>query len=219
MFQSRKSLSCTEKESSPGSGSNCKSPTLGSLLGSMEMSMELWTKLSLEIRHGYSNAAWRFMHDGTISWLHGIWFFSHPKDTHGKIKSVMKICNSGIASHTEMGFHPLAFSPPKKNNCSYLVKWKDCWKKECYLPLFKKWSCKITNTCVLKFVTTILQVHNPMIVRGRERMELFPIYSWCTHLQYFKLMISMQTCVLRQQGFFSGHISRSNVEGQAMRQY
>ena len=126
------------------------------------MSTELRKKLSLEIGYGHSDAAWRFSRDGTISWIHGIRFLSQPEDTRGKIESVMKICNSGIASHTEMGFHPSAFGPPK-NRCSYLVKWNACWKKECYLTLLKEWGCGLSNTCSeVKFASTVLQVRNPM---------------------------------------------------------
>lgn len=82
------------------------SPKLESSSGSIEMSTELQTKLSLEIGHGYSDAAWDFTRDDTISWFHGIQFSSQPKDTLEKMESVMKICYSGIASHTEMDFIP-----------------------------------------------------------------------------------------------------------------
>ena len=131
--------------------------------GTVEMAMELRKQLSLEIGHGYSDAAWRFTRDGTISWFHGIRFLSQPEDTHGKIESVMKICNSGIASHTDMGFHPSAFGPPN-SKCSYLVKWDECWKRECYLTLLKEWGCGISDTCEVKFASTILQVRNPMLM-------------------------------------------------------
>ncbi len=144
----------------PGTTTRSGGQSLSS--GSAEMSMQLRKKLSLEIGHGYSDAAWRFARDGTISWVHGIRFLSQPEDMHGKIESVMKICNSGIASHTEMGFHPSAFGPPK-NMCSYLVKWNKCWKKECYLTLLKEWGCGLSNTCgEVKFASTVLHVRNPM---------------------------------------------------------
>lgn len=141
----------------PGGSSNGQS----SSSGTVEMTTELRKKLSLEIGHGHSDAAWRFTRDGSISWFHGIRFLSQPEDTRGKIESVMKICNSGIASHTDMGFHPAAFGPPK-NKCSYLVKWDECWKKECYLALLKEWGCGIANTCEVKFAKSVLHVRNPM---------------------------------------------------------
>lgn len=147
-------VSATPGGSSTGNGQSSSS-------GTVEMTTELKKTLSLEIGHGYSDAAWRFTRDGTISWFHGIRFLSQPEDTRGKIESVMKICNSGIASHTDMGFHPAAFGPPK-NKCSYLVKWDECWKKECYLALLKEWGCGIANACEVKFARSVLQVRNPM---------------------------------------------------------
>ncbi|KAL7537656.1 hypothetical protein ACHAXR_007981 [Thalassiosira sp. AJA248-18] len=129
--------------------------------GTVQMSSELRNKLSLEIGHESTDAAWDFTRDGSISWFHGIRFFSQPKDNNEKIRSIAKICNSDIETHSNMGFHPAMYGPPM-NKCSYRSKWNECWKSECYIMLLKEWGCGITNTCEINFEKNIHQVRNPM---------------------------------------------------------
>ena len=50
------------------------------------MSTELRTKLSLEIGHESTDAAWDFTRDGSVSWFHGIRFLTQPKDANEKVK-------------------------------------------------------------------------------------------------------------------------------------
>lgn len=129
--------------------------------GTVQMAAELRNKLSLEIGHESTDAAWEFTRDGSVSWIHGIRFLTQPKDNKEKLLSVAKICNSDIDTHSNMGFHPAMYGPPR-NNCSYRSKWDDCWKSECFVTLLKEWGCGITKTCEINFAKSIHQVRNPM---------------------------------------------------------
>jgi len=133
--------------------------------GTVQMTNELQKKLSLEIGHETTDAAWDFTRDGSISWFHGIRFLSEPKEANDKVKAIGKICNhADFEIHSNMGFHPAMFGPPI-NKCSYRSKWDECWKSECYISLLKEWGCAITDTCektTVTFPKNIHQVRNPM---------------------------------------------------------
>lgn len=95
--------------------------------GTVQMVNELQKKLSLEIGHETTDAAWDFTRDGSISWFHGIRFLSEPKEANDKVKAIGKICNhADFEIHSNMGFHPAMFGPPI-NKCSYRSKWDECW--------------------------------------------------------------------------------------------
>lgn len=129
--------------------------------GTVQMASELSSKLSLEIGHESSDAAWDFTRDGSVSWFHGIRFLTEPKDNNERITALAKICNSDIETHKNMGFHPAMYGPPR-NKCSYRSKWDDCWKSECYVTLLQEWGCGIEGTCEIEFAKNIHQVRNPM---------------------------------------------------------
>lgn len=129
--------------------------------GTVQMSSELKNKLSLEIGHESTDAAWDYTRDGSISWFHGMRFLSKPKDSKDKISAIAKICNADYDTIHSMGFHPAMYGPPR-NKCSYRSKWDECWKSECFVTLLKEWGCGITNTCEINFQTNIHQVRNPM---------------------------------------------------------
>ncbi|KAL7551078.1 hypothetical protein ACHAWF_015776 [Thalassiosira exigua] len=126
-----------------------------------QMTSTLRSQLSLEIGHETSDAAWAFTRDGTISWFHGIRFLQEPKESKDRLESFTKICNSDIETHSNMGFHPAMYGPPQ-NKCSYRSKWDDCWKRECFVSLFKEWGCGIAKNCGIKFAKNVHQVRNPM---------------------------------------------------------
>ena len=65
--------------------------------GTVQMSTELRTKLSLEIGHESTDAAWEFTRDGSVSWFHGIRFLTQPKDANEKVKGK---CIHKMFAHT-----------------------------------------------------------------------------------------------------------------------
>ncbi|KAL9184410.1 hypothetical protein ACHAXT_002496 [Thalassiosira profunda] len=133
--------------------------------GTVQMASELKKKLGLEIGHETTDAAWDWTRDGTVSWFHGVRFFTEPKDSKERIESMAKICNSNVETISNMGFHPAAYGPPK-NNCSYRSKWDECWRSECFVTLLKEWGCGVAKndkkTCDIEFAKNIQQVRNPM---------------------------------------------------------
>lgn len=131
--------------------------------GTVQMATELRNKLSLEIGHESTDAAWSFTRDGSISWFHGIRFLTPPSEDKEKLQFISKICNSDAETHSNMGFHPAMYGPPT-NKCSYRSKWNNCWQTECYVQLFKEWGCGVnkSKSCDIKFAKNIHQVRNPM---------------------------------------------------------
>lgn len=68
--------------------------------GTVQMSTELRTKLSLEIGHESTDAAWDFTRDGSVSWFHGIRFLTQPKDANEKVKGKCIYCVlQNVCSH------------------------------------------------------------------------------------------------------------------------
>jgi len=127
--------------------------------GTVQMSAELRNKLSLEMGHESTDAAWEFTRDGTISWIHGMRFLIPPTDDHEKIRLVAQICDGDTEIFKNMGFHPAMYGPPR-NKCSYRNEWDACWKSECYVTLLKEWGCG--KNCEINFAKNIHQVRNPM---------------------------------------------------------
>jgi len=129
--------------------------------GTVQMASELRNKLSLEIGHETTDAAWDFIRDGSVSWFHGIRFLTEPRSNEERIESLAKICKSDIEVHSNMGFHPAMYGPPR-NGCSDRSKWDECWESECFVTLLKEWGCGATDSCEIKFARNIHQVRNPV---------------------------------------------------------
>lgn len=128
--------------------------------GTVQISHELNSKLSLEIGHETTDSEWAFVRDGTVSWFHGIRFMKKPSDEKEYVQSIMDICDYN-KDKKNMGFHPGMYRPPK-NNCSYREEWSECWKTECIQIVSSEWGCGLDNTCEINFRRNVHQVRNPL---------------------------------------------------------
>ena len=87
--------------------------------GTVQMSTELRTKLSLEIGHESTDAAWDFTRDGSVSWFHGIRFLTQPKDANEKVKGKCIYCVYTKCLLAHLVFHSVSNS--SNSHIYYLI--------------------------------------------------------------------------------------------------
>eukprot|EP00899_Mesostigma_viride_P025868 jgi/Mesvir1/6466/Mv19541-RA.1 len=128
--------------------------TMGS--GTNQMSAELG-KLGLEVGHETSHSLETYSRDGTISWLHGMRFFTHPSGPN-----VTLLC----AESHKGAFHPSLFGPSQLG-CSSYLSWSKCWSFECVRLLLAEHGCDPRTgaaraRCASPFRAALLQVRHPL---------------------------------------------------------
>jgi len=118
--------------------------------GTTQVAKDLKQQLGLEIGHEHADATWSFVRDGTVSWFHGIRFFSQPV-THSALHA---LCTDFTP---QMGFHPKMF---RSSKCSDRDRWSLCWARECIKVVSHEWGC--APSCPTPFARTLHQVRHPL---------------------------------------------------------
>eukprot|EP00980_Cylindrotheca_fusiformis_P002457 scaffold584_cov132-Cylindrotheca_fusiformis.AAC.10 len=139
---------------------------LGSMSsGTSSIADELRTNF-LEVGHEDSDATWKFVRDGTVSWFHGIRYFPSV-DRRAKLERVAQICavswhiTSGKVS-SNYGFGPTLFGNPNYECSFWHPNFQKCYLKSCHEALLREYGCALEpEGCQTPFAATLLQTREP----------------------------------------------------------
>lgn len=140
---------------------------LGSMSsGTSSIAADLRGQQLLEVGHEDTDATWKFVRDGTVSWFHGIRYMP-TTDISDKMMRIAKTCAvSWVITSKSIsgnhGFGPTLFGDPDYECPFWHPNFKKCYLSSCHKQLLREFGCALEpDGCQTPYQRTLLQTREP----------------------------------------------------------
>ncbi|CAJ1926439.1 unnamed protein product [Cylindrotheca closterium] len=140
---------------------------LGSMSsGTSSIAADLRGHQILEVGHEDTDATWKFVRDGTVSWFHGIRFISTTDDADKVIRIAKTCAVSWLITSKSIsgnhGFGPTLFGNPEYECSFWNPYFRKCYLSSCHKALLREFGCALEpEGCQTPYKKTLLQTREP----------------------------------------------------------